>query len=95
MNINGPSELYNFVKANNISNIAPEVSSMIFCLDSLSKMCACDPPEAKTGKYNQCKELYINFVSKSKNYSSILLSKCKDGRINFYINNQYITCITR
>ena len=95
MNINSPNELYNFLTGNGIVGICPEAQNMVACMDSLTRMCACDPPQAKQDRWNQCKRHYIAFVARSQNFAYTLLSKTNDSRIQFYLNNQIIASVSR
>ena len=94
MRINNPNDLYNFLIGNGLAGINPEAQSVISCVDILIRMCACDPQEAKTARYNQCVGNYVNFASKAQGFKHALLSK-SDGKISFYMNNQLIGEITR
>lgn len=95
MNINSPNDLYNFLKGNGIVGVCPEAQHMVACMDSLIRMCACDPPQAKQTKFNQCKQYYIAFASRAQNFAYTLLAKTTDNRIQFHLNGQIISTITR
>lgn len=95
MNINNPQELYSFLISNGLTNMSPEAQGLVSCIDILMRMCSCDPAQTKAARYNQCKQNYIAFVSRSKAYSVILLSKINDSRITFYLNNQVLASIIR
>ena len=95
MNINSPNDLYHFLTGNKMIGICPESQNLVACMDSLIRMCACDPPQAKQLKFNQCKQHYIAFSSKAQNFAYTLLSKTSDNRIQFYLNGQVISSITR
>lgn len=90
MNINSPQELYGFLIGNALVGICPESQNLILCIDSLSRMCPCDPSEFKTAKYNHCIALYVNFVHRSQSLSGMLFQKVKDNRIQFFLNGQLI-----
>lgn len=95
MNIDSPQDARNFLVGNGIVGLCPETQNLVACMDILSRMCSCDPKEAKQAKFNQCKQHYIAFASKAQNFSAILLQKVKDGRICFYLNNQLISTVSR
>lgn len=87
MNINGPAELCGFLAGNGLSSLCP---SLINCMDTLSRMCACDPPQAKQARYNQCVQAYIGFAKTAQSYSSILHPKVGNAKILFFNNGQLI-----
>ena len=91
----GPEDLRHFLIGNGIIGICPEAQNLVACMDILARMCACDPPQSKQAKYNQCKQHYIAFASKSSSFAAMLLSKVNDSRVDFYLNNQMIASITR
>lgn len=95
MNINNPNECYRFFIGNGLGSICPEAQNLVACMNVLSRMCSCDPPQVKRIKVNECNHHYTSFVAKSKSFSSTLLQKANDNRINFYLNNQLIGSITR
>jgi hypothetical protein len=95
MNINNPNDLFNFLVGNGIVGVCPEAQNLVACMESLARMCACDPAEAKQARYNQCQQHYVNFASRSQSLAHILLSKANENRIQFYLNNQMIAMITR
>ena len=95
MNINSPQEAYTFLISNGLVGICPEAQSLVACVDVLSRMCACDPAEAKQKRYGQCVQCYMGFISKAPSLSGILFKKINDGRLSFYINNQIISTIVR
>ena len=92
MNINGPAELCGFLAGNGLSSLCP---SLINCMDTLSRMCACDPPQAKHARYNQCVQAYIGFAKTARGMAATLVSKVSDGRITFYLNGQVIGAVSR
>ncbi len=92
MNINGPNDLYSFLVGNGLVGICPESQNLVACMDILVRMCACDPPQARTARWNQCIQNYMAFItSKSQSLKGVLLSKTNDNRISFYLNKQIIT----
>jgi len=95
MRINNPNDLYNFLMGHNLTGTSPEAQNVIACVDILIRMCACDPQEARTARYNQCVQTYINFASKAPTFKHFLLPKTDDGKLSFYMNNQLIGEITR
>ena len=95
MILKGPEDLRNFLIGNGIVGICPEAQNLVACMDMLARMCACDPPQAKQAKLNQCKQYYIGFASRASSLSPTLLSKANDGIMDFYINNQMIASIRR
>lgn len=95
MNINSPNELYRFLVGNGLTGICPEAQNLVSCMNVLVRMCSCEPSSVKQSKYNECTQHYINFIKKSGSFSSILLQKANENRINFSINNQMIASIHR
>lgn len=95
MNFNNPGDLYHFLVGNALVGICPEAQNLVACMDILSRMCSCDPPQAKQDKMNQCKQHYIAFASRAQGYSPTLLSKINDNRMSFYLNNQLIGTVSR
>ena len=95
MNISSPNDLNNFLIGNALVGMCPETQNLVACMDMLSRMCACDPPQAKQAKANQCKQHYISFVSRAQSFSSILLSKANDNKMSFHLNGQLIGNISR
>jgi hypothetical protein len=95
MNINGPNDLYNFLIRNGLAGMCPESQNLVTCMDILVRMCACEPPQAKQDRYNQCKRHYTAFACRSQNFAYTLLSKTNDNRIQFYLNNQIISTLSR
>jgi len=96
MNFNSPNDAYHFLIGNKLVGLCPETQNLVACMDILIRMCACDPQEAKQARFNQCKQHYIAFASKARNFSSILLSKLgNDNRLNFYLNNQLLSTVSR
>jgi hypothetical protein len=95
MNINSPNDLYHFLVGNGMVGICPEAQNLVTCMDILVRMCACDPPQSKQARLNQCKQHYVAFASRAQNFSYLLLSKANDNRMQFYLNNQMIASITR
>ncbi len=95
MNINSPNDLYRFLAGNGLGNICPEAQNLIACMNVMSRMCSCDPAIVKQTKYSECIRHYSSFVSKSSSFSSILLQKANDNRMNFYLNKQFIGSIHR
>ena len=95
MNINSPQELSRFLVGNGIVGICPEAQNLVACLDILVRMCACDPQEAKTARFNQCKQSYVGFAARANDFKSKLLEKSRDNSITFYLNGQRISEIRR
>jgi len=95
MNFNSPNDCYHFLVGNGLVGLCPESQNLISCMDILSRMCSCDPAEAKQTRFNQCKQNYISFAGRSQNFAAQLLSKANDNRINFYLNNQLLATIVR
>jgi hypothetical protein len=95
MNVNNPNELYHFLIGNGLVGICPEAQNLVACMDILSRMCACDPPEAKQARLNQCKQHYVAFAARASGYSATLLTKTNDNRIHFYLNGQLIGSVAR
>lgn len=95
MKISNISEFYQFVKSNNFINLTPEITAMVICLESYSRLCPCDPPNVLQNKLSECKTFYTVFLHKIKSVQNDLLNKVTDGDIIFYNDNQYITTITR
>lgn len=95
MNLNNPNELYHFLIGNGLVGMCPEAQNLVACMDILSRMCACDPPEAKQARFNQCKQHYIAFAARAQNFAQAMLSKTTDNRMSFYLNGQLIGGISR
>lgn len=95
MNINSPNDCYHFLIRNGFVGLCPETQNLVACMDILTRMCACDPAEAKQARYNQCKQNYIAFAGRAQNYAGTLFSKVNDSRITFCLNNQPISTVTR
>jgi hypothetical protein len=95
MTINGPKELHGFLVGNNLVRLSPEAQNLVACVDILSRMCACDPPQAKTARWNACMQCYIGFASRASNVATALFQKTNDPRISFYLNGQLIGEISR
>ena len=95
ISINGPQELYHFLVGHALVGINPEAQQLVLCIDSLSRMCMCDPAPLKQNKFNQCKSLYTNFVQKCLGSASLLLNKAGTNRIVFLLNGQQIGSICR
>lgn len=96
MNFNSPNDFYQFLTRSGLSGLSPETQNLVSCMDALSRMCACDPQEAKQAKLGQCKQHYLAFASKAQGFSNSLLSKTNNEmRICFYLNKQLISTINR
>ena len=95
MTIKTPQELHGFLIGNNLVRLCPEAQNFVACMDILSRMCACDPPNAKQTRWNQCMQCYIGFARQAQNHAATLFSKTNDTRISFYLNNQIIADIGR
>lgn len=95
MIIRSPADFAAFLRGAGLVNLSADTSRMVCCLDEYARMCACDPPEAKTAKYNQCKEYYINFVCQSVAYKGHLMAKTGDNHLSFYNGNQQIITLSR
>ena len=95
MKINNISEFFHFIKNSGLSNMHPEVSSFIKCMEEYGRMCQCDPTAARTSKINQCKNLYINFISHSSDFKNQLLTKISDNTLDFWIDGRHVITISR
>ena len=95
MNINNPLDLYNFLKGHGLSDMCQESQQFVNSMNVLIRMCPCDPPAARNAQTHSCNSLYINFCQKAQSYSSILLPKVGNTRINFFVNGQLIACTSR
>ena len=95
MNINSPQELSGFLVGNGLVGICPEAQTLVACLDILNRMCACDPQQAKTARFNQCKQNYIGFASRANNFKAKLLEKANSNVMAFYLNGQLISEVRR
>ena len=95
MRISTAVEFYHFAKSNGFANLAPEVQQLINCIDEYGRMCPCDGNEARTAKFNQCRNFYLAFVAKSNSYKASLLGKVADGRITFYNDKQLLASLNR
>ena len=95
MTINNAGEFYNFIRDNQLIGLSPEVSSVMLCMEEYGKMCACDPPQDKIAKQNQCRALYVTFVVKSHQYKDDLFKKNRETEIVFTVNGQQLVTLTR
>jgi len=96
MNINSPQDACKFLITYRLLGLCSETQNLVSCMDALSRMCSCDTQEAKNNKFNQCKQNYISFVSKSNVFKNEIFSKLSgENRINFSFNGQPIGTICR
>jgi hypothetical protein len=95
MDFNVPKDCYRFLIGNGLVGLCPESQNLVACMDILSRMCSCDPASAKQARMNQCTQHYVSFAGRAPNFASQLLSKTNDNRINFYLNGQLLSTITR
>ena len=84
MDVRGSGAFYHFAKNNGLNGIHPEVNALIVCMEEYDRLCACDSPEFRDSKLNQCRAIYENFISKADGFKSTFLSKTSDGRVSFY-----------
>ena len=95
MKINSHVEFYHFVRNTGLTNISPDVSSMVRCMEEYSRMCNCDPAAARNAKLNQCRTLYVNFIHKSPEFKDILFSKMSDNIISLCVDGQSVITLSR
>ncbi len=95
MKINNQVEFYNFMRNNGLMNISPDVGAIGRCIEEFSRMCGCDPPAARTGKMNQCKSMYVNFIHNSGKFKDILLSKTTDNYLTLAVEDQAVVTFRR
>ncbi len=95
MNFNSANEASRFLSNSGLGGICPEAQNLIACMNVLSRMCSCDPPQAKRAKFNECNHHYIAFVGRAQSFSNVLLQKANDNKMNFFFNNQLIGSISR
>ena len=95
MRINGPSELFGFVKNYGMINLSPETSALVVCMEEYGRLCNCDTVAIRRSKANQCRAIYIAFISKAAQFKDTLLSKVADNHISFYADGQIVSTITR
>ncbi len=95
MRINSWSEFIIFIKNNNLTTIAPELPALDICATQFLALCECDTIDVKNAKQNQCKSIYIGFLSGIHNYKKSILSKCNDKSISFYSDGNLIVNINK
>lgn len=95
MTIGSPNALFSFLVGNGLAGICPEAQNLVACMDILSRMCACDPPQAKTARWNQCVQNYVGFAARAQGHAAVLLAKANDNRITFQLNGQVIGTVSR
>jgi len=95
MNINNPTDLYHFIIGHGLQKMCAESQNFINSMDVLSKMCACDPPAAKSAQVHSCNAQYINFSRVAQSHASVLLPKTNNTRIYFFNNGQLIGSVGR
>ena len=94
MNINSPNEAFSFLRNNGLVGLCPESQNLVACMDILSRMCSCDPPEAKRVRYNQCVQCYVSFAARAQAYAGAIIAKAND-RVTFFLNGQVIGSVNR
>lgn len=95
MRINNAGEFFHFVRNNELVGIAPEVTSLVVCIEEFGRMCQCDSIQARNAKQSQCRGLYVAFASKARNYKDALFSKTADSVITFTVDGQQIVTLNR
>jgi len=96
MNFNAPSDVNGWLLGNGLVGLCPETQNLITCMDMLSRMCPCDSSDAKTKRFNQCKQHYIAFASRAQSFSPQLFSKApNENKFCFFLNNQLLSSVTR
>jgi len=95
MRISSPAELFHFVKNYGMTNLSPETSALVICMEECSRLCNCDTVAVRKSKANQCRAIYVAFASKSSRFKTALLSKITDNQLSFYVDGQIISTITR
>jgi len=96
MNFNSPNDCYHFLVGNGLVGLCPETQNLVACMDILTRMCSCDPANAKQNRFNQCKQNYIAFAGRAGNFTTQLLSKVQnETRISFYLNGQMLSTVSR
>jgi hypothetical protein len=95
MKIHNAAEFFQFLRYSRFINIHPEIASFVRCMEEYGRMCSCEPHVAKLAKVNQCKMLYVNFLSRLPQFKDLLLSATTDNVIEFYSDNQSLLTLTR
>ena len=95
MNINNASDLYHFLSSYGLSRMCPEAQNFVNAMDVLVRMCPCDPPDAKSAQTHSCNAQYVNFARIAPTYSTILLPKIGNTKMNFFVNGQLIASVGR
>lgn len=95
MRINNATELYHFIRNNQLIGIAPELAGLTVCIEEYARLCQCDSAAVKQAKLNQCKSLYLAFASKAHAYKTEMFSKTGDTVITFTNDGQQITTLNR
>jgi hypothetical protein len=95
MKINNPSEFFQFIKNYGLTNLSPETSALIVCMEEYGRLCNCDKASTRKNKANQCRAIYVSFISKAGQFKNQLLSKIADNHMSFYVDGQIVSTITR
>lgn len=95
MRINSAIEFFHFARGNGFSNISPEVSALIQCIEEFGRMCPCDPQATRDAKMGHCKALYSGFLLRAPQFKDALLSKVSDNVLILCADGQVITTINR
>lgn len=95
MRINNAIEFFHFIRGNGLTNICPDTTALVQCMEEYSRMCNCDPEAARSAKLNNCKRIYSTFLSKSSQFKDILLSKISDNVLILCVDGQIVTTLSR
>jgi hypothetical protein len=95
MKIGGPNELFHFLTSNGLRNVSGEASALINCIEEYGRLCTCDSVDIKNAKMNQCRDLYVTFVTRAVNYKGSIMAKVSDPNISFYLGKQLLLFMSR
>jgi len=84
MDVRGVGAFFYFLTSNGLNGVSPDTNAFIVCVEEYSRLCACDSPEFRESKQNNCRALYETCISRSDGLKSIFLSKTQGNRITFY-----------
>ena len=95
MNINGAGDLYHFLVGHGLSRMCSETQNFVTAMETLSRMCACDPAAAKAAQAHICNAQYVNFCCRAQSHAPTILEKVGQTKIYFYNNGQLIGSVGR
>jgi len=96
MEIRGTGSFLHFIRSNGLTGSSPEINAFVVCMEEYDRLCACDSPEYRESKYNQCRGLFESSISRGDGLKSIFLSKTNSIKISFYTDhNRLIRSFSR